>query len=124
MRAADRGNGQRGFNDCKILTREAFENAIKVNAAVGGSSNFIIHLTAIAGRIGVQLKLEDFDALGSKIPLLLNLMPSGKFLMEDFYYAGGLPVILNELREQLDKNVMTVTGKNHQENIKGSGYLL
>ena len=103
----------------KILTREAFENAIKVNAAVGGSSNFIIHLIAIAGRIGVDLKLDDFDTLGRKIPLLLNLMPSGKYLMEDFYYAGGLPVILNELREQLHKNVITVTGKNHEANIKG-----
>jgi dihydroxy-acid dehydratase len=104
----------------KVLTRESFENAIKVNAAVGGSSNFIIHLTAIAGRIGVELNLEDFDALGSKIPLLLNLMPSGKFLMEDFYYAGGLPVILNELKDHLHKNVVTVTGKNHEENIKGA----
>ncbi|MDN3655165.1 IlvD/Edd family dehydratase [Ferruginibacter paludis] len=104
----------------KILTREAFENAIKVNAAVGGSSNFIIHLMAIAGRIGVELTLEDFDTLGSKIPLLLNLMPSGKYLMEDFYYAGGLPVILNELKELLHRNVVTVTGKNHHENIAGS----
>lgn len=104
----------------KILIKEAFENSIKVNAAVGGSSNFIIHLTAIAGRIGVDLKLEDFDTIGSKIPLLLNLMPSGKYLMEDFYYAGGLPVILNELKEQLYKNVITVTGKNHHENIKGN----
>ncbi len=104
----------------KILTREAFENAIITNAAVGGSSNFIIHLTAIAGRIGVELNLEDFDELGSKIPLLLNLMPSGKFLMEDFYYAGGLPVILNELKSCLHKNVVTVSGKNHEENIKGS----
>ena len=102
----------------KILTSEAFENAIKVNAAIGGSSNFIIHLTAIAGRIGVDLNLEDFDTIGSKIPLLLNLMPSGKYLMEDFYYAGGLPVILNELKDELHKNVITVTGKNHQENIK------
>jgi dihydroxy-acid dehydratase len=104
----------------KILTREAFENAIKVNAAVGGSSNFIIHLTAIAGRIGVDLKLDDFDDLGSKIPLLLNLMPSGKYLMEDYYYAGGLPVILHELRKELHENVITVTGKNHHENIQGS----
>ena len=104
----------------KILTREAFENAIKVNAAVGGSSNFIIHLTAIAGRIGVDLKLDDFDDLGSKIPLLLNLMPSGKYLMEDYYYAGGLPVVLNELRKELHENVITVTGKNHHENIKGT----
>lgn len=104
----------------KILTREAFENAIKVNAAVGGSSNFIIHLIAIAGRIGVKLDLEAFDTIGSKIPLLLNLMPSGKYLMEDFFYAGGLPVILNELKDHLHKNVVTVTGKNHHENIKGS----
>jgi len=104
----------------KILTREAFENAIKVNAAVGGSSNFIIHLIAIAGRIGVKLNLEDFDTIGSKIPLLLNLMPSGKYLMEDFYYAGGLPVILNELKNILHKNVITVTGKNHHENIEGN----
>jgi len=104
----------------KILTREAFENAIITNAAVGGSSNFIIHLTAIAGRIGVQLNLEDFDTIGSKIPLLLNLMPSGKYLMEDFYYAGGLPVILNELKDKLHKNVITVTGKNHEDNIKGN----
>ena len=104
----------------KILTREAFENAIIINAAVGGSSNFIIHLTAIAGRIGVDLKLEDFDDIGSKIPLLLNLMPAGKYLMEDFYYAGGLPVILNELKNNLRQNVITVTGKNHHDNIKGS----
>lgn len=104
----------------KILTREAFENAIKVNAAVGGSSNFIIHLMAIAGRVGVELKLDDFDDLGSKIPLLVNLMPSGKFLMEDFYYAGGIPVVLHELRDVLHKNVVTVTGKNHHENIQGN----
>jgi len=104
----------------KILTREAFENAIKVNAAVGGSSNFLIHLTAIAGRIGVDLKIEDFDTFGSKIPLLLNLMPSGQYLMEDFYYAGGLPVILNELKDHLHKNVITVSGKNHHDNITGN----
>jgi dihydroxy-acid dehydratase len=102
----------------KILTRAAFENAIKVNAAIGGSSNFIIHLTAIAGRIGVDLNLDDFDRLGSKIPLLLNLMPSGKYLMEDFYYAGGLPVILNELHEQIDLDIITVSGKTHRENIR------
>ena len=104
----------------KILTKESFENAILVNAAVGGSSNFIIHLIAIAGRIGVDITLDDFDRIGSKIPLLLNLMPSGKYLMEDFYYAGGLPVILNELKNLLHENVITVSGKNHQENIKGN----
>ena len=104
----------------KILTREAFENAILVNSAVGGSSNFVIHLMAIAGRIGVDLKIEDFDQIGSKIPLLLNLMPAGKYLMEDFYYAGGLPTILNELKDKLHKNIITVTGKNHHENILGN----
>jgi dihydroxy-acid dehydratase len=101
----------------KILTRPAFENAIKVNAAVGGSTNFIIHLTAIAGRIGVSLDLSDFDKLGSHIPLLLNLMPSGQFLMEDFYYAGGLPAVLSELKDVLDMGTLTVTGKGHHENI-------
>lgn len=104
----------------KILTREAFENAIKVNAAVGGSTNFIIHLTAIAGRIGIELNLEDFDSLGSKIPLLLNLMPSGTFLMEDFYYAGGLPVIINELKDHLHMDAITVSGKSHLENVEHS----
>jgi dihydroxy-acid dehydratase len=104
----------------KILTREAFENAIMVNAAVGGSSNFIIHLMAIAGRIGVELKLEDFDTIGSKIPLLVNLMPSGKYLMEDFYYAGGLPVVLDQLKERIHGTVSTVTGKSHHENIQGN----
>jgi dihydroxy-acid dehydratase len=104
----------------KILTRAAFENAIKVNAAVGGSSNFIIHLTAIAGRIGVELNLQDFDDLGSKIPLLLNLMPSGKFLMEDFYYAGGLPVVINALAAELHMDALTVNGKTHRENVTGS----
>lgn len=104
-----------------ILTREAFENAIKVNAAVGGSTNFIIHLTAIAGRIGVPLDLEDFDRLGSRIPLLLNLMPSGKFLMEDFYYAGGLPVILRELQNHLYLEARTINGKTVGENIQEAG---
>lgn len=103
----------------KILTRDAFENAIKVNAAIGGSSNFIIHLTAIAGRIGVDIHLEDYDNLGSSIPLLLNLMPSGKFLMEDFYYAGGIPVIMNELNDKMNLDTLTVNGKSHRENIVG-----
>ena len=104
----------------KILTREAFENAIKVNAAVGGSSNFIIHLTAIAGRVGVELNLHDFDALGSNMPLLLNLMPSGAYLMEDFYYAGGLPVVISEMQPELHMDVITVNGKTHRENVEGA----
>ncbi len=100
----------------KIITRKAFENAIIVNAAVGGSTNLIIHMLAIAGRIGVELKLEDFDKLGSKIPLLVNLMPSGKYLMEDFFYAGGLPVVLKELENLLHHDIITVNGKSHMEN--------
>ncbi|MBX2963149.1 MAG: dihydroxy-acid dehydratase [Cyclobacteriaceae bacterium] len=100
----------------KILTRKAFENAIVVNAGVGGSTNFIIHLLAIAGRIGVDLKLEDFDTNGSKIPLLVNLKPSGKYLMEDFYYAGGLPVVINELKKYLHNDAITVNGKTIGEN--------
>lgn len=100
----------------KILTRQAFENAIKVNAAVGGSTNFIIHLTAIARRIGVELDLADFDQLGSQIPLLVNLKPSGKYLMEDFYYAGGLPVVINEMKAHLHNDAITVNGKSIGDN--------
>lgn len=103
----------------KILTRKNFENAIVVNAAIGGSTNFIIHLLAIAGRIGVQLDLEDFDKLGSQIPLLVNLMPSGQYLMEDFFYAGGLPVVINELKEYLHLDAITVNGKTLGENNVG-----
>jgi L-arabonate dehydrase len=102
----------------KILTREAFENAIVTNAAVGGSTNLIIHLQAIAGRIGVKLSLEDFDRIGGKIPLLVNLMPSGKYLMEDFFYAGGLPVVFKELSELLHQDVITANGKSLAENNK------
>lgn len=100
----------------KILTRKAFENSIVVNAAVGGSTNLIIHLIAIARRIGVEVNLEDFDDLGSKIPLLVNLMPSGKHLMEDFFYAGGLPVVMKELKELLHSDIITANGKTFEEN--------
>ena len=100
----------------RILTRAAFENAIVINSAIGGSSNFIIHLLAIAGRIGVPLTLEDFDAIGSKVPLLLNLKPSGKYLMEDFFYAGGLPVIIREMQSYLHNNALTVNGKSISDN--------
>jgi len=99
-----------------ILVREAFENAIMVNAAIGGSTNFVVHLLAIAGRIGVDLSLEDFDRFSAGIPLLANLQPSGQFFMEDFYYAGGLPAVIRELLPRLHGNCITVNGKTIQEN--------
>jgi L-arabonate dehydrase len=103
-----------------ILTRKAFENAIKINSAVGGSTNFIIHLLALAGRLGVELSLDDFDRLGSDMPLLVNLMPSGKYLMEDFFYAGGLPVVIDQLKDIIDPSALTVNGKGIGENCKGA----
>src|SRR5437899_103752 len=104
----------------KILTRAAFENAIRVNAAIGGSTNAVIHLIAIARRIGVDLVLEDFDRLGRGVHTLVNLMPNGKHLMEDFYYAGGLPVVIRELgkRGLLHKQAITANGKTIWENSK------
>jgi dihydroxy-acid dehydratase len=109
-----------GMKLSSILTRQAFENAVKVNSAVGGSTNLIIHLIALAGRIGVDLNLDDFDTLGSNMPLLLNLMPSGEYLMEDYYYAGGLPVIIDELKNFLHTGAITVNGKSIGENCKGA----
>jgi dihydroxy-acid dehydratase len=94
----------------KILTRQAFENAIRVNAAIGGSTNAVVHLLAIAGRIGVQLTLEDWDSLGSSVPCLLNLQPSGEYLMEDFYYAGGLPAVIREMGSLIHRDALTVSG--------------
>src|SRR5689334_19186437 len=104
----------------KILTRAAFENAIRVNAAIGGSTNAVIHLIAIARRIGVDLALDDFDRLGRGVHTLVNLMPNGKHLMEDFYYAGGLPVVIRELgkRGLLHKQALTANGKTIWENSK------
>lgn len=99
-----------GMKLSRVLTREAFENAIVINSAIGGSTNFIIHLLAIAGRIGVELTLEDLDVIGSKVPLLVNLKPSGKYLMEDFYYAGGLPVVIREMQSWLHNDALTVNG--------------
>lgn len=94
-----------------IMTREAFENAVRVNAAIGGSTNAVIHLTAIAGRLGVDLDLDDFDTLVRDVPTLLDLMPSGRFLMEDFCYAGGLPAVIAELGNLLHTDAVTVTGE-------------
>lgn len=104
----------------KILTREAFENAIRVNAAIGGSTNAVVHLLAIAGRIGVDLKLEDWDRIGREMPCLLNLQPSGQFLMEDFYYAGGLPALMAEIKHLLHGNALTANGRRLAENIEGA----
>ncbi len=103
----------------KILTRQAFENAIKVNAAIGGSTNAVIHLLAIAGRMGVELHLDDWDKLGHTLPCLLDLQPSGRHLMEDFYYAGGLPAVIRELRDVLARDALTVNGKSLWDNCKG-----
>ena len=93
-----------------IMTRDAFENAIRVNAAIGGSTNAIVHLLAIAGRVGVPLSLDDFDRLGRDVPLLVDLMPSGRFLMEDFCYAGGLPALIEQLGGLLHREAITVSG--------------
>jgi dihydroxy-acid dehydratase len=101
----------------RILTREAFENAIKTLAAIGGSTNAVIHLIAIAGRMGVQLTVEDFDRLGSEMPCLVNLQPSGKYLMEDFCYAGGLPAVLKEISGSLHLGAVTANGRTIGENI-------
>ena len=100
----------------KILKREAFENAIRVNAAIGGSTNAVLHLLAFAGRVGVKLELDDFDRLGHDLPLLVNLMPSGKYLMEDFYYAGGVPAVVRALGDLIHKDALTVNGKTMGEN--------
>ncbi len=101
----------------KVLTKEAFENAIRTLAAIGGSTNAVIHLIAIAGRLGLQLTVDDFERLGSELPCLLNLQPSGEHLMEDFCYAGGLPVVMKEIQHLLHTNIVTVSGKTVGENI-------
>ena len=104
----------------KILKREAFLNAIRANAAVGGSTNAVIHLIAFAGRVGIPLTLEDWDKYGHDVRTILDLQPSGRFLMEDFYYAGGLPAVLAKLAEhgQLDSGALTVNGRTMGENVK------
>jgi len=102
----------------KILTKAAFENAIRVNAGIGGSTNAVIHLLAIAGRIGVDLKLEEWDKIGQQLPCLVNLQPSGKYLMEDFYYAGGLPSVIRELESVIDKSALSANGQTLWDNCK------
>jgi dihydroxy-acid dehydratase len=104
----------------KILTREAFQNAIRANAAIGGSTNAVIHLIAFAGRVGVPLTLEDWDSYGRDVRTILDLQPAGRFLMEDFYYAGGLPAVLSKLAQhgQLDADALTANGRTIGENVK------
>jgi dihydroxy-acid dehydratase len=106
----------------QILTRPAFENAIRVNGAIGGSTNAVIHLLAIAGRIGVPLTLQDWDDLGKGVPTLVDLMPSGRYLMEDFYYAGGLPVVMRALGEHglLNRDALTVNGQTIWDNSRSA----
>ncbi|MBS0326448.1 MAG: dihydroxy-acid dehydratase [Proteobacteria bacterium] len=102
----------------KILTRHAFENAIVVNGAIGGSTNAVVHLLAIAGRIGVPLALDDWDRLGRDVPCLVNLMPSGRYLMEDFHYAGGIPVVIRELGGRIHRRALTANGRTIWENCR------
>jgi dihydroxy-acid dehydratase len=103
----------------RILTRAAFENAIRTNAAIGGSTNAVIHLIALAGRIGVPLGLNDFDQLGNGMPCLVDIQPSGEHLMEDFFYAGGVPAVLREMGEAglLQRDAMTVNGRTLWDNV-------
>jgi dihydroxy-acid dehydratase len=100
-----------------ILTRDAFANAVRANAAIGGSTNAVIHLLAIAGRVGVDLTLDDMDEWARGVPWLVDLQPSGKYLMEDFYYAGGLPAVMREILPLLKTDAITVTGKTIGENV-------
>jgi dihydroxy-acid dehydratase len=103
-----------------ILTRNAFMNAIRTNAAIGGSTNAVIHLLAIAGRVGIPLSLDDWDAWGRDVPTIVNLMPSGKYLMEEFFYAGGLPVVMRRLAEAglIDRDALTVSGSSVWDEVK------
>src|SRR5213593_1426829 len=110
----------RGPRPSELLTAAAFDNAIRADMAIGGSTNAIVHLVAIAGRAGVPLPLRRFDELSRATPLLVNVRPSGKYLMEDFYYAGGLPAVLEELLPLLHADAPTVNGKTLGENVAGA----
>jgi dihydroxy-acid dehydratase len=110
----------RDVRPSQILTPAAFDNAIRVLHAIGGSTNAVIHLIAIAGRLGINLPLERFDELSRTTPLLIDLKPAGKFLMEDFFYAGGVPALINEMASRLDLSTTTVTGRTLGENCAGA----
>ena len=104
-----------------ILNAEAFENAIRVLMAIGGSTNAVIHLVALAGRLGMELPLQKFDELSRSTPVVTNIKPSGEFLMEDLFYAGGLPAVMKEISSLLHTEARTVTGKTLGEDIAGAG---
>jgi dihydroxy-acid dehydratase len=104
----------------QILTRAAFENAIRLNAALGGSTNAVVHLLALARRVGVRLELDDFDRLVRDVPTLVNLMPSGRYLMEDFAYAGGMGALVETLGDLLDRSALTATGATVADNYVGA----
>jgi dihydroxyacid dehydratase/phosphogluconate dehydratase len=110
---------EEGLQPSRILTREAFENAIRALAALGGSSNAVIHLLALAGRVGVPLTLDDFEKIGREVPTLVNVEPSGRFFMEDFAYAGGMQSVMWELRDVLHTHLPTVNGKTIGDNLFG-----
>src|SRR6476620_11205909 len=103
-----------------IMTRQAIENAITVDMAIGGSTNAVVHLLAIAGRLGIDLNLDEFDAISRRTPYIANVKPSGEYLMEDFFYAGGLPVVMREILSLLHGDAMTVTGKTIRENVESA----
>ena len=103
-----------------IMTRDAIENAITVNMALGGSTNAVVHLLAIAGRLGIDLKLSDFDAISRRTPYITNVKPSGEFLMEDLFYAGGVPAVMKEILHLLHGDAMTVTGKTIGDNVRNA----
>ncbi|MDQ6701263.1 MAG: dihydroxy-acid dehydratase, partial [Acidobacteriota bacterium] len=102
----------------KIMTRQALENAMTVDMAIGGSTNAVVHLLALAGRLGIELKLDEFDAISRRTPYIANVKPSGEFLMEDFFYAGGLPAVMREILHLLHRDAITVTGKTIGENVE------
>jgi L-arabonate dehydrase len=108
-----------GLTPSRIMTRAAFENAVTVLMAVGGSTNAVIHLIAIAGRLGIDLTLQDFDRISRRTSCIVNVKPSGQYLMEDLFYAGGVPAVMNRIQDQLEGDCLTVNGKSVAENISG-----
>jgi dihydroxy-acid dehydratase len=110
---------QEDLTPSRILTSEAFENAIRVDMAIGGSTNAVVHLLAIAGRSGVELSLDDFDRISRETPYIANIKPSGQYLMEDFFYAGGLPCVMRELLPLLNGAALTVSGRTVAEELQG-----